>query len=99
MVREDFKLKIIQESENATSDALSKAIGFEENCFADKYDIRVWRIEKKENLDTLFTYLKKAADRANYQYKIKGFGKRVDPETKLEDLQMEEGDFFVAEVK
>jgi len=39
--------------------------------------------------------LKTAADRANYEYRIKGFGKLLDKATKVEDLQMEEGDFFV----
>ena len=30
---------------------------------------------QKESMDSLFDYLKKAADRANYEYRIKGFGK------------------------
>ena len=59
----------------------------------------MWRVDKKESLDTLFSYLKKAADRATYEYKIKGFGKKLDGDIKVEDLQMEQGDFFVAEIK
>jgi len=50
-------------------------------------------------LDSLFKYLKVAADRANYEYRIKGFGKRLAGEVKIEDLSMEKGDFFVVEVR
>ena len=47
----------------------------------------------------MFKYLRTAADRANYEYRIKGFGKRLANEVKIEDLNMEEGDFFVVEVR
>lgn len=74
-------------------DLIEKIIEKEE--FGSFYEGRLWRVDKKDNLDSLFLYLKKAADRANYEYRIKGFGKRLDLEARIEDLQMEEGDFFV----
>ena len=47
----------------------------------------------------MYKYLKTAADRANYEYRIKGFGKRLDNEVKIEDLNIKKGDFFVVEIK
>jgi hypothetical protein len=39
-------------------------------------------------LDTLFKYLKAAADRAFNDYRIKGFGKKLQEDARIEDLQM-----------
>ena len=47
----------------------------------------------------MFKYLRTAADRADYTYRIRGVGKRLANEVKIEDLNMEEGDFFVVEVR
>lgn len=50
-------------------------------------------------MDTLFKYLKAAAYKANSDYRIRGFGKKLLQETRIEDLQMEEGDFFLVQVR
>jgi hypothetical protein len=49
----------------------------------------LWRVEKKENLDTLFKYLKVAADQATNEYRIRGFGKKIQEDVRIEDLKME----------
>jgi len=61
--RTDFHLKNVEESENATvSDLSDRIAALEEHELS--YHQRLWRVDKKENLDTLFQYLKAAADRA-----------------------------------
>ena len=96
--REHFTLKVLQESENATVNDLVANVA-NQDSFPAYLEGRLWKVEKNEDLDSLFKYLKLAADRANYEYRIKGFGKRLDMEVKIEDLTMEKGDFFVIEVR
>lgn len=77
--RNDFEFKDVEESENATVDDLvAKINALQAKLFQDNHELRLWRVDHKESLDSLFDYLKKAADRATYEYRIKGFGKKLN---------------------
>jgi hypothetical protein len=56
-------------------DLSAKIAAIEENELG--YNQRLWRVDNKENLDTLFQYLKAAAYKANNDYRIRGFGKKL----------------------
>lgn len=98
--KEVIPLKPIEESENATVEELtSKIMRKEENEVG--YSGRLWKISKDEGIEGFFNHVFKATEKL-YSYmnlRIKGFGKKLSNEVKIEELSMEEGDFFVVELK
>jgi hypothetical protein len=62
---------------------------------------RLWKADKEETLEKLLIHLSRGKEKLSncLNIRLKGFGKKLDAESKLTDLDMEEGDYFIAEVK
>lgn len=74
---EDLKLKTIEDSEDSQVIDLIQKIK-DANKLTTQ-DIRLWRVDKKESIKSLWDYLVAATFKADYNYKIRGFGKRLSP--------------------
>lgn len=63
--RSDFALQKVEESELSTVEGILRNIREVKEYDEFHYEARLWRVDKKDNLDSLFSYLKVAVDRAN----------------------------------
>ena len=62
---------------------------------------RIWKADKEETIDRFLQHLQKGKEKLGnlLNIRVKGFGRKLDGETKITDLDMEEGDYFIAEIK
>lgn len=63
--------------------------------------MRIWKVSKNETTDQLLSHISSAIQKlySIYHIRIKGFGKKLDNDCRIEDVKLEEGDYFVAEIK
>ena len=62
---------------------------------------RIWKADKEETIDRFLQYLQKGKEKLGnlLNIRVKGFGRKLDGESKITDLDMEDGDYFIAEIK
>jgi hypothetical protein len=58
-------------------------------------------VSKRETTEQLLKHISTAVEKlySIYHVRIKGFGKKLDNDCRIEDIKLEEGDYLVAEIK
>jgi ubiquitin carboxyl-terminal hydrolase 4/11 len=98
--KEVFALRTVEESENATVEQLTRSI-MRQDEHELAYQGRLWKISGDETVESFLAHVQKASEKL-YSYmslRIKGFGKKLSNETRVEELEMGGGDFLVVELK
>lgn len=63
---------------------------------------RIWKADKEETIDRFLHHLQKGKDKlvgSLLNIRVKGFGRKLDGDVKITELDMEDGDYFIAEIK